>query len=45
MKKIYLFILTILFSGIHAQIINIPDANFKAKLLSSTITNGIAIII
>jgi Secretion system C-terminal sorting domain len=39
MKKTLLLFL--LFTGIvNAQIINIPDANFKAKLLSSNTTNG-----
>lgn len=46
--KFYLLVLIALFSNIHflkAQtdpIINIPDANFKAHLLSSSITNNIA---
>jgi len=41
MKKILLLVL--LFSGyIQAQIVNIPDANFKAKLLAADVTNGIA---
>ncbi|WP_298222655.1 T9SS type A sorting domain-containing protein [Flavobacterium sp.] len=41
MKKIFLLLL--LFAGIaEAQIVNIPDANFKAALLSSSETNGIA---
>ena len=41
MKKI--LILVLLFSGyIQAQIVNIPDANFKAKLLSSNTFNTIA---
>lgn len=41
MKK-FLF-LAILYSGfIQAQIVNIPDANFKAKLLSANTTNQIA---
>ncbi len=42
MKKIYLFFLIVLFSGSNAQIVNIPDANFKAKLLSANSTNGVA---
>ena len=42
MKKLYfLFFLTIGFLG-NAQIVNIPDANFKAKLLSSSPSNNIA---
>lgn len=41
MKKILLFLLLI--SGIaEAQIVNITDANFKAKLLSARPTNNIA---
>lgn len=41
MKKLY--ILMLLFSGMmHAQIVNIPDANFKAKLLEALPTNEIA---
>jgi hypothetical protein len=42
MKKIYLFFLILLFAGSNAQIVNIPDANFKAKLLSANSTNGVA---
>jgi uncharacterized repeat protein (TIGR01451 family) len=43
MKKIYLIILMILFSVFQAQIVNITDANFKARLLSAnTTTNKIA---
>jgi hypothetical protein len=42
MKHIYL-LFTVLFCGVlHAQIITIPDANFKAKLLQANSTNGIA---
>lgn len=42
MKKLYfLFFLTIGFLG-NAQIVNIPDANFKAKLLSASPSNNIA---
>ena len=42
MKKLYfLFFITIGFLG-NAQIVNIPDANFKAKLLSSSPSNNIA---
>lgn len=43
MKKNYLLILILLFSAFKAQIVNIPDANFKAKLLSANTTNGVAI--
>jgi len=44
MKKLYfLFFLTIGFLG-NAQIINFPDANFKAKLLSASPTNTVASI-
>lgn len=39
MKKLYLFLVIVLFGFIgNAQIVNIPDANFKAKLLSSDAT-------
>lgn len=31
-----------MFTVCNAQIVNIPDANFKAKLLSANTTNGIA---
>ena len=42
MKKLYfLFFLTIGLLA-NAQIVNIPDANFKAKLLSAISTNNIA---
>ncbi|WP_417358119.1 T9SS type A sorting domain-containing protein [Flavobacterium sp.] len=42
MKKKLLYLL-LLFSGIaSAQIVNIPDANFKNKLLSANTTNNIA---
>lgn len=41
MKKLLLILF--LFTGIvNAQIVNIPDANFKAKLLSATTSNTIA---
>lgn len=41
MKKLYF--LLILISGLgSAQIVNIPDANFKAKLLAADVTNLIA---
>lgn len=43
MKKLYFSLLTLLlFFGTNAQIVNIPNANFKAKLLSASSTNGIA---
>src|SRR5690606_14940447 len=42
MKKIYLFFLILLFASSYAQIVNIPDANFKAKLLAANTTNNIA---
>ena len=42
MKKLYfLFFFTIGFLG-NAQIVNIPDANFKARLLAATSNNTIA---
>jgi Leucine-rich repeat (LRR) protein len=38
MKKIYFLILAFcFFNGLSAQVINFPDANFKAKLISSTV--------
>ncbi len=41
MRKLILLLL--LFTGIaNAQIVNIPDANFKAKLLAADVTNQIA---
>jgi hypothetical protein len=44
MKKLYFFLLiAICFVSVDAQIINIPDANFKAKLLESDPSNGLAI--
>lgn len=42
MKKIYLIVAVIIFSVIQAQIISIPDANLKAKLLAADTTNNIA---
>lgn len=36
MKKFYLFLFVLLVGVFNAQIINFPDANFKAKLLSIT---------
>ncbi|MFT3795364.1 leucine-rich repeat domain-containing protein [Flavobacterium sp.] len=41
MKKLVLLLL-LLSATTHAQIINIPDANFKAKLLEASPENGIA---
>ena len=43
MKYIYLLFTVILGGFLHAQIINFPDANFKAKLLQANATNGIAL--
>ena len=43
MKKIYFLVVALCFFGFaSAQIVNIPDANFKAKLLSADVTNEIA---
>jgi Leucine-rich repeat (LRR) protein len=43
MKKIYfLFLAVCLFTAVNAQIINIPDANFKTKLLEAKSYNYIA---
>lgn len=43
MKNKYFFLLSMVFvSVINAQIINIPDANFKAQLLLANDSNGIA---
>lgn len=42
MKKIYLIISMILFAVFQAQIVNIPDPVFKAKLLAANVTNSIA---
>lgn len=42
MKKIYLIICLIIFAMFQAQIVNIPDTNFKAKLLAANTTNSIA---
>jgi hypothetical protein len=43
MKKLYTLLLFV-FAGFigHSQIITFPDANFKARLLSATTSNGIA---
>ncbi|OBW39385.1 Internalin-J precursor [Chryseobacterium sp. MOF25P] len=40
MKKIYLIISLIMFTVFNAQIVNIPDANFKARLLSANVTTN-----
>ena len=42
MRKIYILLFLMLFSFLQAQIINIPDANFKAKLLQADVVNSIA---
>ncbi len=43
MKKFYFSLITFLFLTIaNAQIVNIPDPNFKAKLLQASSTNNIA---
>jgi Leucine-rich repeat (LRR) protein len=43
MKKIYFLLLAFcFFNGLNAQIVNIPDANFKAKLLEANYSNTIA---
>ncbi|GAB3713345.1 T9SS type A sorting domain-containing protein [Flavobacterium koreense] len=42
MKKLYLIFSFLFCYFINAQIVNIPDANFKALLVNSSITNGIA---
>ena len=42
MKKLYTFlVIAIVFVG-NAQIVTIPDANFKAKLLAADVTNTVA---
>lgn len=41
MKKLYILLL-LATSWVNAQIVNIPDANFKAKLLNTSTTNFIA---
>lgn len=43
MKHIYLLFTVLLGGFLHAQIIAIPDVNFKAKLLQANATNGIAL--
>ena len=43
MKKIYFLVIALcVFNGLNAQIVTIPDANFKAKLLAASSTNQIA---
>lgn len=43
MKKYYFLIVGFLFFGVaNAQIVNIPDANFKARLLEADVTNASA---
>ncbi|WP_159780566.1 leucine-rich repeat domain-containing protein, partial [Flavobacterium sp. 9AF] len=42
MKKIYFLLLVLFGLNLQGQIINIPDANFKAKLLSANSSNQIA---
>ncbi|WP_411810872.1 T9SS type A sorting domain-containing protein [Chryseobacterium scophthalmum] len=42
MRKIYLIMFLIMCTVSNAQIVNIPDANFKAKLLAADVTNSIA---
>jgi len=43
MKKFYFLLLALgLFTSVNAQIVNIPDANFKAKLLAASPSNTIA---
>ena len=40
MRKFYFLLLGLLiFSGVQAQIVNIPDANFKSKLLAASTNN------
>ncbi|MCZ8197703.1 MAG: leucine-rich repeat domain-containing protein [Flavobacterium sp.] len=43
MKKFYFTLVTFLFLAVgNAQIVNIPDANFKARLLSASSSNTVA---
>ena len=42
MKKVLLFLTLLAFVSLKAQIVNIPDANFKAILLAANTTNVIA---
>ncbi|MGK6343818.1 hypothetical protein ACMGDK_16475 [Chryseobacterium sp. DT-3] len=41
MKKLYFFVLFLAHLSVIGQIVNIPDSQFKAKLLSGTATNHI----
>lgn len=40
--KLFLFVFLMITLGIRAQVVNIPDANFKARLLSASPNNEIA---
>jgi hypothetical protein len=42
MKKLYFLVVLAISFATQAQIVNIPDANFKAKLLSASASNQIA---
>ena len=42
MKKLYTLLFLVYGFITNAQIVNIPDANFKAKLLSASASNGVA---
>ena len=42
MKKLYTLLFLVYGFIANAQIVNIPDANFKAKLLSASASNGVA---
>lgn len=42
MKRIYILFALLIAVGAQAQIINIPDANFKAKLVSANTNNSVA---
>lgn len=44
MRKIYFLILLLSVFGVKAQIVTIPDANLKAKLLSASSSNVVALI-
>ncbi|MBB6332075.1 hypothetical protein HNP24_003067 [Chryseobacterium sediminis] len=41
-KKVFLFAFLVVSLGMQAQVVNIPDNNFKAKLLSSSPSNTVA---
>jgi uncharacterized repeat protein (TIGR01451 family) len=45
MKKILILFIFLSFGNLNAQILNIPDANFKAKLLLADVNNTIAFAI